>query len=153
MQKQIESEQKELNLLRSKGFTIETQLFGKPKIWRTKKMTLQRLIDLSNIYIKMHINQEALEGKDMGDMIAEQFNSVLKNAKKASKVLAIAVADGYWKRKFLAYHFLKNINPKELFEFTEKLIKQSDYQSFMTSIILMNGNRITKPQTIEKTKG
>lgn len=146
-------EQSELDLLRGKGFSIETNLFGKPRIWMTKKMSLSRLIDLSNIYIKMQVNTEAFESGEMMTVISEQFNSVLKNAKNASKVIAIATADGFLKRKWLARHFLKNLSSSELQEFAEKLIKQSDYQSFMTSIILMNGNRITKPQAIEKVTG
>lgn len=115
-------------------------------------MSLSRLVDLSDVYIKMQVDENAMYSNDIGDVIAEQFKSVKMNAKKAAEALAIAVSNGFFTRKLVAWHFLRNINPKELKEYTEKLIKQSDYQNFTVSIILMNGNRITKPTVIEKTE-
>lgn len=148
----IKLEQEEIDLLKERGFYIKTKFLGKEINWQTKKMSLSRLVDLSDVYIKMQVDENAMYSNDIGDVIAEQFKSVKMNAKKAAEALAIAVSDGFFIRKLVAWHFLRNINPKELKEYTEKLIKQSDYQNFTVSIILMNGNRITKPTVIEKTE-
>jgi len=148
----IQLEQEEIDLLKERGFSIKTKFFGKEINWQTKKMSLSRLVDLSDVYIKMQVDENAMYSNDIGDVIAEQFKSVKMNAKKAAEALAIAVSDGFFTRKLIAWHFLRNINPKELKEYTEKLIKQSDYQNFTVSIILMNGNRITKPTVIEKNQ-
>lgn len=143
-------EQEEINLLKERGFTITTKIFGKVITWSTKKMSLSRLVDLSDVYIKMQVNEASLYSDDIGDVISEQFRSVKLNAKRAAEALAIAVSDGFFRRKLIAWHFMNNITPEELRNYTERLIKQSDYQNFTVSIILMNGNRITKPQMVEK---
>lgn len=143
-------EQDEIDLLKERGFSIKTKFFGKEIYWQTKKMSLSRLVDLSDVYIKMQVDENAMYSDDIGDVIAEQFKSVKSNAKKAAEVLSIAVSDGFFKRKLIAWHFMRNLSPEELKNYTQKLIKQSDYQNFTLSIILMNGNRITKPTMIEE---
>ena len=145
-------EQNEINLLKGKGFEIKTKLFGRKRIWTTKKMSLKRLIDLSDVYIKMQVDEDKLYSEKLADTISEQFISVKKNGKRMAQILAIATSSNFLMRWFLTYHFLRFINPSELREYVEKLLKQGDYQNFITSIVLTNGNRITKPQTIEKTK-
>ena len=145
------NEQIEIDHLTGKGFEIQTVLFGRPKIWRTKKMTLGRLIELSEIYITISVNESIYEKTDFHEIVAEQYISVNKDAKKAAQALAIAVTDHKWLRPFLVRHFLKNINAAELLVFATKLLKQGDYQNFILSIGLMNGNRITKADPIEKT--
>lgn len=145
-------EQEEINLLKERGFTITTKLFGKEIKWKTKKMTLSRLVDLSDVYIKMQVNESALYSEDVSDVISEQFHSVKLNARRAAQALAIAVSDGLIKRKLIAWHFMRNLNPEELKIHVENLIKQSDYKNFTLSIILINGNRITKPTMIEEAQ-
>ncbi len=149
----MENEKKEVDLLLNKGFEIETSLFGKPKIWVTKKVVLTRLIRFANVQLKMILDEKALESDDFRDVLAEQFKSVKKNTKNASTLIALSVTNKRWLVPFLAKHFRDNLNSSELLDFAQKLLKQSDYQSFMTSIVLMNGNRITKPETIEKAEG
>ena len=142
-------EQREIDLLKGKGFEVETKLFGKKKIWRTKKMTLGRLIMLSELFLKMEVNEDAMSSDDYRDVLSEQYKLVHDNAKRVAKVMAICVTDYKWLRPFLTWHFLDNINSSELAEFTSKLLMQADYQNFMTSTVLMNGNRITKANTVE----
>ena len=146
-------EQKELDLLLSKGFEIETKLFGKTKIWRTKSFALHRLLELSNIFLKMDVKEEQLTSDDLQTRIAEQYNAVNKNAYKCAKILAICVSDNYFLRLFLKYHFIRQITASQLKEFTMQLLSHSDYQNFITSIILLNGNRVTKPTAVVDQQG
>lgn len=144
-------EQEEINLLLDKGIEIKTNLDGVEKIHFTKKMTLKRLLELSDVYIKMQIDDVALMESD-NSFITEAILVINKNAKLAAKVLAISCEDDEDERVFLADYFLKTIDSKELLDITQKILKKSNYQDFISSIILMNGNRITKPTMIEKTE-
>lgn len=144
-----QKEQEQINHLLDNGFEIKTMLFGKVKTWRTKKMSLGRLIELSNVFLKMKINTEVFDKGDFNEMLTEQYNVVHDNALNCAKVIAICVTDKKWLRPFLTKHFLKNINASELLEVSKGLIKQGDYQNFILSIGLMNGNRLTKATPIE----
>lgn len=144
-------EQEEINLLLDKGIEIKTNLDGVEKSHFTKKMTLKRLLELSDVYIKMQIDDVALMESD-NSFITEAILVINKNAKLASKVLAISCEDDEDERVILADYFLKTIDSKELLDITQKILKKSNYQDFISSIILMNGNRITKPTMIEKTE-
>ena len=92
----IQLEQEEIDLLKERGFSIKTKFFGKEINWQTKKMSLSRLVDLSDVYIKMQVDENAMYSNDIGEVIAEQFKSVKMNAKKASEALAIAVSNGFF---------------------------------------------------------
>lgn len=144
-------EQDELDLLREEGHVFTTKHNGKEKTFRTKPMTLKRLLDLSDLYIKMKVDEDLINKGDMADFIAENYRSVNQNAKKAAKSIAISVSDNLVKRFFLSRYFMKAITPTELKEISDAIFKQSDYKNFMISIALMNGGRITKPTPIEKT--
>ena len=144
-------EQEEINLLLDKGIEIKTNLDGVEKSHFTKKMTLKRLLELSDVYIKMQIDDIALMESD-NSFITEAILIINKNAKLAAKVLAISCEDDDEERVILADYFLKTIDSKELLDITQKILKKSNYQDFISSIILMNGNRITKPTMIEKTE-
>ena len=145
------NEQLEINHLLSKGFEIKTFLFGKQIVWKTKKMTLGRLIELSNVYLKMKIDDSVFDKENIKDIISEQYQAVNKNGKNCAKIIAISVTDIKWLRPLLVRHFLRNISAAELLEIAKKLLAQGDYSNFILSIGLMNGNRITKPNQIEKT--
>jgi len=80
----IQLEQEEIDLLKERGFSIKTKFLGKEINWQTKKMSLSRLVDLSDVYIKMQVDENAMYSDDIGDVIAEQFKSVKMNAKKAA---------------------------------------------------------------------
>lgn len=137
-------ENNEINLLLGKGFQFQTVLFGKPKMWRTKKMTLGRLIEISKIALK-------ITTKDISENpISGFYNSVLDNAKFCAEVMATSVTDNKILRYFLTRHFLKNISAKELLDFANKRFQQSDYQNFIISTELMKADRITKPSPVEK---
>lgn len=144
------NEQREIDHLTGKGFEIKTQFLGKPITWRTKKMCLGRLIELSDVYLKMQIDDSIFETENFKDVIAEQYQAVHKNGRNCAKVIAISVTDKKWLRPWLVRHFLKNINASELLNIAKNLLSQGDYQNFILSIGLMNGNRITKAEPIEK---
>lgn len=110
-----------------------------------------RLLELSNIFIKMDLDENALNSNDLQEQIASQYQSVAKNAKKTVKVVAICVTDNPILRKFLEYYLLQNYTPKNLLDFAHNLLKTADYGNFIASIALMNGNRPTKAVTMEKT--
>lgn len=145
------NEQLEIDHLAGKGFEIQTKFLGRPMIWRTKKMTLGRLIELSEIYLKIQADESFYERGNFNEIVTEQYISVNKNAKNAARALAIAVTNYKWLRPFLVRHFLKNINAAELLVIATKLLKQGDYQNFILSIGLMSGNRITKADPVETT--
>jgi hypothetical protein len=149
----MNKEQKEIDLLLSKGFEIQTKLFGKTKIWNTKPFTLKRLLELSNVYIKMDVKEQELTSDDLQTRIAEQYIAVNKNAYKCAEIISICVTDNCFVRLFLKHHFLKQITATQLKDFTMKLLSHSDYQSFITSIILLNGNRVTKPTAVVDQQG
>ena len=69
----IQLEQEEIDLLKERGFSIKTKFLGKEINWQTKKMSLSRLVDLSDVYIKMQVDENAMYSNDIGDVIAEQF--------------------------------------------------------------------------------
>ena len=144
-----QKEQSEIDLLLGKGFEINTVLFGRLKKWRTKKMCLGRLIELSDVFVKMKGDDEAESNLDF---IANQYVSVKNNAKLSARAMAICVTDKRWLRPFLVRHFLKNISSAELLDFAQKLLNQADYKNFILSIVLMNANRVTKAETVEKEK-
>lgn len=146
----MEQEQKELDLLLGKGIEIETKLFGRKKVWRTKPMTAGRLLKMSDVHIKMIIDEEALNSGEFLREVSAQYQAVNKNAKKVAKVLAIAVSDNPLMIRFLTRHFLNNLTAAQLKDFAVALLKRSDYENFITSIVLMNGNRLTKANTVEQ---
>ena len=67
----IQLEQEEIDLLKERGFSIKTKFLGKEINWQTKKMSLSRLVDLSDVYIKMQVDENAMYSNDIGDVIAE----------------------------------------------------------------------------------
>lgn len=110
-----------------------------------------RLLELSNVFITMDLDEDALNSNDFQEQISSQYQSVAKNAKKTVKVVAMCVTDNLIYRKFLQYYLLKNHTPKDLLGFAQNLLKTADYGNFISSIALMNGNRPTKAVTMEKT--
>lgn len=153
-------EQEELNILTGKGYEFETILFGKITKWQTGKMTLGKMLKLSNLFIKMKVNEEDFSSPDLQVQIAAQYEAVANNAKLCVDAIYVAIETEFpkWIRRFdffykplIKKHLLNSINSKELKEFTNELLKNSDYQSFITSTVLMNGNRPTKAIPIEKT--
>lgn len=153
-------EQEELNILTGKGYEFETVFFGKITKWHTGKMTLGKMLKLSNLFIKMKVNEEDFSNPDLQVQIAAQYEAVTNNAKLCIDAIYISIETEFpkWIRRFsfiykplIKKHLLNSINSKELKDFTNELLKNSDYQSFITSTVLMNGNRPTKAIPIEKT--
>lgn len=153
-------EQEELNILTGKGYSIDTVLFGKNWKLSTGKMTLGKMFKLSQVFIKMKVDEAALSNEDLSIQIPAQYESVRENVKLCVDAVYIAIETELpkWTQRFsfltkplIKAHLFKSIDAKELSAFTMELLKNSDYQSFITSTVLMNGNRPTKAMPIEKT--
>lgn len=109
-----------------------------------------RLLELSNVFITMDFDEAALQSEDFQEHIASQYQSVSKNAKKTVKAVSMCMTDNPLYRRFLQYYLLKNYTPADLLAFAQNLLKTADYGNFIASIALMNGNRPTKANPIEK---
>lgn len=153
-------EQEELNILTGKGYEFKTVLFGKITKWNTGKITLGKMLKLSDLFIKMKVNEEDFTNPDLKVQIAAQYEGVTKNAKICVEAIYISIESEFpkWIRRFdfiykplIKKHLLNSLNSKELKAFTDSLLLNADYQSFITSTVLMNGNRPTKAIPIEKT--
>lgn len=143
-------EQKEIDLLLSNSFKVPIKLFGFKFNLQVRKLSVGVLLELSNIFIKMDLDEKTLESQDLGDQINAQYNTVHKNAVHAVRVISVALTSNKVFRYFIERALLKQLTPKELLSFAQNLLKASDYSNFMISIALMNGNRLTMPEAIEK---
>lgn len=149
-QEQLNAEKKELNLLTDEGFEIQIKdIWGKPKIYKAKKMTLGRLFKLSKIFITMDFDENAFNSKNLQEQLASQYHSILNNLDKVTKVVATCVTDNKWESWWIQRQVKKHYTPKDIQAFAQTLLKESDYANFMLSIALMNGNRPTKAKPIE----
>ncbi|MDY3444901.1 hypothetical protein V2H21_01260 [Riemerella anatipestifer] len=148
---QIQAEKKELDLLTGKGFEIEVaSFFGKKRKFQAKKMALGRMLRLSKIFITMELNDEALNSKDFQEQLSAQYQAVLQNARKVAKVIAVCVTDNKLLSWWIQRQVLKSYTSKEILNFAQTLLKEADYANFILSIALLNGNRPTKANPIEK---
>lgn len=152
-------EEKEIDILLGKGYEFNTILFGKITKWSTGKITLGKMLKLSKVFIKMRADESEIFNPDLSIHIPAQYNSVLDNAKLCIDAIYIAIETELplWVRRFsfvfkplIKRHLLNSLNSKELSEFALQLLKNSDYQNFISSTVLMNGNRPTKAMPIEE---
>ncbi|SDE15355.1 hypothetical protein [Riemerella columbipharyngis] len=149
-EEQLNAEKKELKLLTNDGFKIQIKnLWGKPKVYKAKKMTLGRLFKLSKIFITMYLDENSLNTNDLQEQLALQYQSVLNNLDKVTKVVAICFTDNILISWWIQRQVKKHFTAKDIQYFAQNLIKESDYANFMLSIALMNGNRPTKAKPIE----
>jgi len=153
-------EQEELNILSGKGYEFETVFFGKITKWHTGKMTLGKMIKLSQVFIKINVDEKEIFNNDMSIQIPAQYKSVTDNAKICVEAVYIAIETEFpkWVRRFefiykplIKKHLLNSLNSEELSKFAIHLLKNSDYKNFLSSTVLMNGNRPTKAMPIEET--
>ncbi|KUY28014.1 hypothetical protein [Elizabethkingia ursingii] len=167
-------EQEEISILLSRGYEFETVFNGKSRAWNTGKMTLGKMTLLSDVFIKMNIDEEAFTSEDLSISIPAQYQSVRDNAKLCVEAIIISIGDQYKEdipdkykklprfiKKYikretvkishdeLMDHFLNSFDSDDLLNFSMGLLKSSNYQNFMTSTALMNGNRPTKAKPIE----
>lgn len=151
-------EQEEISLLLGNGYGFQTIFFGKQRTWKTGKITLGKMVKLSDVYIKMKVDEEALTSENVSESISAQYQVVRDNAKLCIDAVFIAIESELpkwmkrWKfllKPFIKKHFLNSFDSAELLEFTMQLLKSSNYKNFMTSTALMNGNRPTKAKPIE----
>lgn len=142
-------EQKEINLLLNKGFEVKVKILGFDKVFRCRKLSMGVMLELANIFIKMELDESALSSNDFQEQIAMQYQAVVKNAEKLAQVVAVCVAKNPVKRYLVKRAVMNQYTPKDIMEFAQNLLKESDYANFITSIALMNGNRPTKANPIE----
>lgn len=147
---QKKQEQKEINLLLEKGFVINLNILGFEKSFRCRKLSMGVMLELSNVFIKMELDENALSSDNFQEQIAMQYQAVSKNAEKLAQVVAICIAKNPIKRYLVKRAVMNQYTPKDILDFAQKLLKESDYSNFITSIALMNGNRPTKAVQIEK---
>jgi len=141
-------EQEEISLLTGNGFQFETSFFGRKINWNIGKITLGKMFQLSDVFIKMKVDEESAYSTDLSIQIPAQYQSVRDNAKLCAEAVAIAV-DSKIPKCFLKWHFFNSLDATETSKFALELLKFSNYQNFMTSTVLMNGNRPTKAMPIE----
>lgn len=143
-------EKEELNLLTGEGYSFETKLFGKTKKWTIGKIPMGKMLRLSKIFIQIKVDEESISSEDISIQIPAQYEAVRNNADLCARAIAEAV-DSRFPKWFLRWHFLNSLNSQEVKDLSFELLKFSDYQNFMISMALMNGNRPTKAKAIEKT--
>jgi|SRR5690625_1209238 len=146
----MEKERKEVGLLLGKKQVVLTTRFLGIKIrWKLGKMTLRRLAKMTYIYTQMQVDEEGLTSKEPADQLSSQFDAINKNARKASKVIALAVSSilPTW---ILTRHFYRNVDSAELQHLVMTILKESNFANFTTSIFLMNGSRISRPKKVEE---
>ncbi|WP_139366405.1 hypothetical protein [Elizabethkingia anophelis] len=116
------------------------------------------MVRLSDVYIKMKVDEQALTSESLSESIPAQYQAVRDNARLCIDAVYVAIESELpkwmkrWKfllKPFIKKHFLNSFDSAELLEFTMQLLKSSNYQNFMTSTALMNGNRPTKAKSIE----
>lgn len=145
----MKGESKEISLLlEEKETVLRTRFLGIPINWKIGKMTLRKMLKLAKLYQKMQIDEEAIESEDTGRQLAASYNSVVDNAKLATKVIAIAV-DSRIPNWILRHHFLRSIDSFQLKHFTYSILEASNFANFTMSIFLMNGSRVSKPKKID----
>lgn len=110
-----------------------------------------RLLQLSDVFITMDFDEKAISSDDFQDQIAAQYQAVSKNARKTAQAVSICMSDNKIFRYLIQEQLLKNYTPADLLTFAQNLLKTADYGNFIASIALMNGNRPTKANPIEKT--
>lgn len=154
-EEKIIAEEKELKVLNSVGFTVKTKFWGKEIKWRVRKINTRTMFKLSYRFFKLKVQNDEDQTDDIQKMLNYQFNSVYDNAKICSEIIAITILGSKWDnwvyRKLLTEHIYRNINSKELLEFTQNVLSALDYQSFTISTTLLSAVRVTNPMKVEKT--
>ncbi|WP_062699388.1 hypothetical protein [Chryseobacterium indologenes] len=145
----IELEKEEIELLVGNSYSFETNFFGKKKTWNIGKLSMGKMLRLSKISIKIKVDEEALSNADLSIQLPAQYEAVRDNAGLLAEAVSVAV-ESKLPKWFLKWHFLNSLNSKDIMDFSLELLKFSNYQNFMTSTVLMNGNRPTKAMPIEK---
>ncbi|MDR2009957.1 MAG: hypothetical protein LBQ22_05700 [Bacteroidales bacterium] len=176
----IDLEREQLNLLIKRGVKFEVVakirkrnkglkgFFKKPEIleettsYEIHEPTLSVLDRLSEIWLDMAIDEEALKE---GAVIVEAKKAAKQNAKKMARVIAIAVLGedyhiteitraGKVKRynddkelNRLTNIFFHAIKPSKLALLSTTVTNVSNLADFITSMRLMSGARTTKPIT------
>ncbi|WP_138481535.1 hypothetical protein [Dyadobacter bucti] len=153
-----EAEQKELDLLNSRGMFFEvpkrwTGSLSKTKLrkFHIKSPPLGVMDRLSDEYIKLDLDEELLE-KD--PYLKEAKNLTKKHTKRCARIVAIAVLGNSplfrFIFPFLADYFYWRINSRMLFKLTLIILQMSYYGDFINSIrYLSAARRTTTPQMPE----
>lgn len=134
-------------LLNRKDVILETSFFGIKKKWGLGKMTLNRCFELTELYLKLKQDDEAIQGDDEEKALSALYYSIHDNAKTASKILATAI-DSRIPRCILWRHLYKNVSSKELLKVVQKIINETNLANFSIAITGMRMLPITKPTEI-----
>lgn len=119
-----------------------------------KQSYLGTLLHISNIYLKMAIDEEKLSNT----AYQGSFMLVPENAERVARVIAISVLNSKWKIKFftrpLAKYLLWKLTPEKLFKVMGMVLILNNTASFTNSIRLIHTFRMMKPKEdlIENTK-
>ena len=81
-QERLQAEKEEINLLNGKGFDIKVNIWGKDRNFKCRKLSKGLLLQLSEIFITMEIDEQGLSSEDFAEQLATQYQSVYKNARK-----------------------------------------------------------------------
>lgn len=147
--KKIETERAALNALLEKGLAFEIprrSFFGvkrKPRTFVISQPYLGTLDSLSSELLRMDLDEEAIKKDPLG----ESRRIAYTNARRAAKVVAIAVLNGKWRirlfTRIVANYFLWKITPSKLFQLAMIINTMSNTADFTNSIRLLSIARIT----------
>lgn len=143
-------EKEEINLLTGEGYKFKTKFFGKEIEWTIGKIPIGKMLKLSKIFIQIKVDEEAISSEDLRIQFPAQYEAVRNNAELCVTAVSEAV-ESKLPKWLIKWHFLNTLNSEEIKDIAFQLLKFSDYQNFMTSMVLMNGNRPTKAKPIEET--
>lgn len=143
-------ENKEINLLLGKReILISTMFLGRKKDWKLGKLSLHRLLKLTESYAKIKVDEEALINSDISVQLSSSYEAVLLNARLCSRIIADAIHSRVPKF-MLRYHLSRNIDSVQLQSIASKVLQESNLANFTTSITLMSMMKTTKPRVVEE---
>src|SRR5215217_106458 len=149
---EVKAERDQLKILLDEGLEFEAG----GKTYLIQQPYLGTLDYLSLEFLKLDIDKEILGSEHASHLqrFEESKQVVRKNAKIASRIVAIAVLNSRWKIKFLtpfsASIFLWKIKPDTLLKLTNIILQSMNLEDFTSSIALLSTSRTTIPQAMEE---
>lgn len=143
----LQREQLALDMLLKKGYPFEVRrksilkYFSKTKVrkFEVKRFYAGQMDYMANEQLKLYLDEDKIKENP----IFEKNVIVKKNAKRAAKIIAIALLDSEWKIKifspFLAYYLFWRMTSEDLFVGARIIQYMGDAANFIDSIRLMYG--------------
>lgn len=153
------AEQRELDVLLGRGVHFDVparSLIARLQKKKTRRFEIHQpylgtLDLLSQEFLRMGFDEQQLAD----DAFGESKRLVLRNARRAARVVAIAVLNSRWKCLFLtgllAQYFVWRVTPAKLAQLAMLISQVSNLGDFTNSIRLLSVNRTTNPALMEKT--